>query len=103
MGEPPDDEAKTVAEPARAPVAPRAAAPLPKLARYEVQRLLGRGGMGAVYLARQVELDRPAVVKVIAPELARDPVLVERLKREARAAAQVESEHVVKVYEIGTS
>ncbi|MBI3725008.1 serine/threonine protein kinase, partial [bacterium] len=72
-----------------------------RFGRYEIERLLGRGGMGAVYLARQSDLDRPAVVKVIAPELARDPATVERLHREARAAARVSSDNVVKVYETG--
>src|SRR5262245_5776053 len=72
-----------------------------RFGRYEIVKLLGRGGMGAVYLAKQVDLDRPVVVKVVAPELAKDPILVERLHREAKAAARVSSDYVVKVFETG--
>jgi serine/threonine-protein kinase len=57
--------------------------------------------MGAVYLARQLDLDRPVVVKIIAPEHARAPGVVERLHREARAAARMSSDFVVRVYETG--
>ncbi|HZV00075.1 MAG TPA: serine/threonine-protein kinase [Planctomycetota bacterium] len=70
--------------------------------RYAVERLLGRGGMGAVYLARQVDLDRLVALKVIAPELARDPQIVGRLQREAKSAARINSEYVVRVYDTGT-
>ncbi len=69
--------------------------------RYAVERLLGRGGMGAVYLARQVDLDRLVALKVIAPELARDPQIVGRLQREAKSAARINSEYVVRVYDTG--
>jgi serine/threonine-protein kinase len=72
-----------------------------RFGRYEIQGLLGRGGMGAVYRARQTDLDRPVCVKVIAPELARDAILVGRLQREARSAARVPSDNVVQVYEAG--
>jgi serine/threonine-protein kinase len=57
--------------------------------------------MGTVYLARQLDLDRPVALKVISPELARDPAIVVRLNREARSAARVSSDNVVKVYETG--
>jgi serine/threonine protein kinase len=70
--------------------------------RYEIVRLLGRGGMGVVYLAHQIDLDRPVVVKVIHPDLARDPLIVARLAREARAAARINSDFVVRVYDSGT-
>src|SRR5581483_202404 len=79
-----------------APVASAPPAPAdPKIGQmlggYEIVRLLGRGGMGAVYLAKQVKLDRLVVVKVIAPELAAQPDIVGRLQREARAAAKISS------------
>jgi serine/threonine-protein kinase len=69
--------------------------------RYTVERIVGRGGMGAVYLARQEELGRLVVVKVMTPDAVRDPTGAERLRREAKAAAQVSSENVVRVYESG--
>ncbi len=69
--------------------------------RYEVEQVLGRGGMGVVYLARHVDLERRAAVKVIAPELAADPVFRERFEREAKAAASVEHPGVLPVYEAG--
>ncbi|HZU98661.1 MAG TPA: protein kinase [Planctomycetota bacterium] len=73
-----------------------------RFGRYDIERLLGRGGMGAVYLARQLDLDRPVVIKVIAPELAKDATVVARLQREARSAARISSDNVVQVHETGT-
>ncbi len=72
-----------------------------RFGRYTIERLLGRGGMGAVYLARQNDLERFVVVKVMTQEAAKDPSGLARLRREAKAAAQVSSEHVVRVYESG--
>ena len=68
---------------------------------YEIQRPLGRGGMGAVYLARQVDLGRLVVVKVIAASNEGHKVAVERFRREAKATARIDSDNVVKVYETG--
>ncbi len=83
-----------------------APAPSPRLegrfGRYEIERLLGQGGMGAVYLARQLDLERHVVIKVINPELASDPKVVGRLQREAKAAARIASDRVVQVFETGT-
>jgi serine/threonine-protein kinase len=70
--------------------------------RYVIERLLGQGGMGSVYLARQLDLDRLVVIKILKGELASDPELVARLNREARTAAKVSSDNVVKVHETGT-
>src|SRR5438477_8472619 len=77
--------------------------PPARLGRYAIERLLGRGGMGSVYLARQIDLDRPVVVKVMHPEIAKDPQWVARLNREALAAAQVSSDAVVKIYDTGVA
>jgi hypothetical protein len=55
--------------------------------RYDVQRELGRGGMGIVYLAHEVALDRPVALELLPPELAADPVWRERFVREAKTAA----------------
>lgn len=71
--------------------------------QYEVERVLGRGGMGVVYLARDLDLGRRVAIKVVAPKLARDPVLVRRLKREAAALASIRHPHVVQVHSFGVA
>ena len=57
-------------------------------AQYALERELGRGGMGVVFLARELSLDRQVAIKVLPPHLAADPVVRERFLREARTAAQ---------------
>jgi serine/threonine protein kinase len=69
------------------------------LGPYRVIRPLGRGGMGAVYLAVDTRLNRKLALKVMLPQFAADPVSRERFLREARAAAQVAHDNVVTVYE----
>ena len=68
---------------------------------YDVQREVGRGGMGVVYLAIDRRLGRRVALKVIVPELAADPQFRQRFEREARVAATLEHPHVVPVYEAG--
>ncbi len=62
---------------------------------YRVERLLGRGGMGTVYLARQLSLGRPVALKVLHPQLLRHASAVEDFLREARAAARLNHPHLV--------
>ena len=69
--------------------------------RYRVERPLGRGGMAAVYLARDTELDRPVAIKVLGEPLALDAAFVERFRREARTAAQLSHANIVQVYDTG--
>jgi hypothetical protein len=71
------------------------------LAGYRVEALAGRGGMGVVYRATQLALERQVALKVIAPELAQDESFRERFKRESRAAALIEHAHVIPVHEAG--
>jgi eukaryotic-like serine/threonine-protein kinase len=71
------------------------------LGGYEVVKELGRGGMGAVYLARQVSLDRPVALKVMNSKWAKDPIFLARFTREAFAAAQLVHHNVVQIYDIG--
>lgn len=71
------------------------------LGGYEVVEQLGKGGMGTVFLARQVSLDRPVALKVMNPRWASDPVFVARFTREAYAAAQLIHHNVVQIYDIG--
>ena len=69
--------------------------------RYELHRRLGRGGMAEVFLARDLQLDRPVAVKVLFPEFATDPSFVARFRREAQAAANLNHPNIVSVYDWG--
>jgi eukaryotic-like serine/threonine-protein kinase len=69
--------------------------------RYEVIRHLARGGMAEVYLARDQLLDRPVAVKVLFPEFASDPTFVERFRREAQSAANLNHPNIVAIYDWG--
>ena len=69
--------------------------------RYELHRRLGRGGMAEVFLARDQLLDRPVAVKVLFPEFAVDESFVERFRREATAAANLNHPNIVGVYDWG--
>lgn len=75
--------------------------PMGRLDGYELLRELGRGGMGCVYLARQVALDRHVAVKTIAPQLARSPAFLARFVREAFAVAQLSHHNVVQIHDVG--
>ena len=72
-----------------------------QLAGYRIEALVGRGGMGVVYRARELDLDRIVALKVIAPELVEDDTVRERFLREARAAAAIEHPHVIPVHAAG--
>jgi serine/threonine protein kinase len=71
------------------------------IGKYEVISHIATGGMGAVYKARDVELRRDVALKVLAPELAAKPGLLERFRREARHAARLRHENIVSIYECG--
>ena len=68
---------------------------------YSLQRELGRGGMGVVYLARDVQLDRDVAIKVLPTELARSAEARERFIREARMAASLSHPHIVPIHRVG--
>ena len=69
--------------------------------KYRLEKPLARGGMGSVWFARHTELDAPAAVKFMAHELVGTPVAEMRFKREAKAAAQLRSPHVVHIHDYG--
>jgi hypothetical protein len=88
--------------PAHTPVA----APTPEeLAPYfpqlEILELLGQGGMGAVYKARQIKLDRFVALKILPAQASGDPTFAERFQREARALARLNHPHIVAVHDFG--
>lgn len=68
--------------------------------RWSIERELGRGGMGVVYLAREVALDRPVALKVLHPELVADPEQHARFVREARTGAKLSHPHIVPIYAV---
>src|SRR5688572_17415908 len=68
---------------------------------YSLQRELGRGGMGIVYLARDVQLDRDVAIKVLPSHLAANPEARERFVREARMAAGLSHPHIVPIHRVG--
>jgi YVTN family beta-propeller protein len=72
-----------------------------ELAGYRIEELLGRGGMGVVYRALDLALDRPVALKILAPELAADVGFRERFLRESRLAASIDHPNIVPVYDAG--
>jgi serine/threonine protein kinase len=69
--------------------------------KYRIERELGKGGMGTVYLATHIGTDRPVAVKVISPEYMKKAEFVERFRREARAAGRLRHPNVVNVTDFG--
>src|SRR6266436_1892918 len=66
--------------------------------QYELEREIGRGGMGVVYLARDLKLDRRVAVKTLPPHLAADPLVRERFLREARTAGRLSHQNIVPIH-----
>ncbi len=71
--------------------------------KYKIERELGRGGMGTVYLATHIGTGRPVAVKIIAPQFMEKAEFVERFRREARAAGKLRHPNVVDVTDFGFS
>ena len=70
--------------------------------KYLVEQVLGAGGMAFVLSARHLDLDERFALKFLNEDLLREEVVVERFKREARAACKIRSEHVARVHDVGT-
>jgi serine/threonine-protein kinase len=70
--------------------------------RYRIERVLGAGGMGIVVAATHLQLEQRVALKFLLPHAAMIPEVVERFAREARAAVQIQSEHVARVIDVGT-
>src|SRR5580700_1123857 len=78
-------------------VPPNPADLAPHFADLEILELLGQGGMGMVYKARQKQLDRFVALKILSPKLRQDPAFADRFGREARAMAMLSHPHIVTV------
>ena len=70
-------------------------------AGHRIEGVAGRGGMGVVYRAMQLDLERPVALKLIAPSLAEDPEFRDRFVRESRAAASIDHPNVIPIYYTG--
>ena len=78
------------------------AAELPdRIGGYEIKGLLGRGGMGTVYLCWQEELEREVALKVLSRDYTTDPTMRKRFRAEARATAALHHRHIVPIYDYG--
>jgi serine/threonine-protein kinase len=71
------------------------------LGDFQIEKLLGRGGMGEVYLATQLSLNRPIALKVLRPELVANPTYLSRFRTEATAVAKLNHANIVHVYSVG--
>jgi serine/threonine protein kinase len=100
-GEGPSTTSPQSPGPAFVPPRPEDLAPL--FPQLEILELLGQGGMGVVYKARQLRLDRLVALKILPPELGRDPAFAERFAREARALARLTHPRIVGVHDFGES
>ena len=70
---------------------------------FEVEREIGRGGMAAVYLAREIHLNRQVAIKVLPPELTFGHGAIDRFKREAMTAAQLDHVHIIPIYRVAVT
>ena len=96
-----EDESRMATPPEETPPEP-SSAPVVQVGDYDILAEIGRGGMGVVYLARQVALGRLVALKMLPDTLARDPVALARFQREMRALASCDHPNIMKVLTHGT-
>ncbi|PYP28495.1 MAG: hypothetical protein DMD55_05205 [Gemmatimonadetes bacterium] len=68
--------------------------------RYRIERLLGKGGMGAVFLAHDLALERDVAIKVLPPDVAQDDQIVRRFQQEAKTAAKLDHPNIIPIYRV---
>ncbi|MDH5491968.1 MAG: protein kinase, partial [Myxococcales bacterium] len=69
--------------------------------RYEIERVLGEGGMGLVYKARHVVLGKPLAIKVLRPEVSKDSEIIARFRQEAQSASSIGNQHIIDISDFG--
>src|SRR2546428_9052330 len=67
---------------------------------YRIERLLGKGGMGAVFLAHDLTLEREVAIKVLPPDVAQDEQVVRRFQQEAKTAAKLDHPNIIPIYRV---
>jgi eukaryotic-like serine/threonine-protein kinase len=93
------DHLKLVPEPQAGPVDPLIGKVLD--GRYEVEKVLGEGGMGLVYKARHVTLGKPLAIKVLKAEVSKDQEIVQRFRQEAQSATAIGNHHIIDISDFG--
>ena len=95
-------DAPGFADTGEAPLTPPTPAELgPLFPGLEILEVAGQGGMGTIYKARQPQLDRTVALKILSPELGRDPAFAQRFSREAQALAKLNHSNIVSIFDFG--
>lgn len=68
--------------------------------KYELKKLVGKGGMGAVFLAQDLTLEREVAIKVLPPDISQDPQVVKRFQQEARTAAKLDHTNIIPIFRV---
>src|SRR5882762_5339305 len=68
--------------------------------KYKIERMVGKGGMGAVFLAHDLTLDREVAIKVLPPDISQDPKVIQRFQQEAKTAAKLDHPNIVPIYRV---
>ena len=67
---------------------------------YRIERMLGRGGMGMVFLAQDLTLEREVAIKVLPPDFSSDPQVIKRFQQEAKTAAKLDHPNIIPIYRV---
>src|ERR1700677_4872410 len=95
-------DSASFANAAEEPLTPPSAAELaPIFPGLEIMEVAGAGGMGTIYKARQPQLDRIVALKILSPELGKDPAFAQRFSREAQALAKLNHSNIVNIFDFG--
>jgi serine/threonine-protein kinase len=68
--------------------------------KYQITRMVGKGGMGAVFLAQDLTLDREVAIKVLPPDISQDPKVIQRFQQEAKTAAKLDHTNIIPIYRV---